>query len=261
MRTSSPTSAPLSEPHTLLLLGPPGGGKTSLMLRFPKLGVVNIDRALQAPDQWLRRIVPNLEYKYELPEYYDDNRVRAPEDVWPQVLICLNNMIADKEVQWIAVDGLTACNFHLINWICKKHGKEAMEQSLWIPYRAELLKLLNRAKLSGKNFIMTAHEETDTDRQGIVIRRKPFLDSKLKDAISGWFADVWRCTTTPGPGGTVKFLVNTRPSNVDELKCSSPNVSPDHTIDATNPKSFDFDKHILSALTVIHPSQVAAKSA
>jgi hypothetical protein len=218
------------------------------MLRFPKVAIINIDRSLAAPERWLRKELPDLTYAYETPDFDSQGRPRDPGDVWSAALSAMDEACQSKDIDWVGFDGLTSANFYLIAHVLKKYGKTEMEQNLWIPFRANLIRLLNTAKASGKNFIMTCHEETETDRAGTPTRRKPLVDSKLKECIGGWFADVWRCTSGPGPGGTVKFYVDTRPTAIDELKCSFPSMKPQVIIDVTRPDQFNFKRDVLPHL-------------
>ena len=245
MNTSSKDTPKKKDPQTILLIGPPGGGKTSLLLRFKKLAVIDADVRLDGAENHLRRLLPDLSYDYVTPQYHEGKLV-AKENVWDRIKKETELACKDPKYDWIAVDGLSAVNFHLIDWVTGQAKKSVMEQSDWIPFRQQLLYLLNLVKMSGKNYILTCHEEVTADRDGTIKKRTILVDSKLRDAIAGWFSNVWRCYPVPGPAGKTTYKLDTRPTGVDDLKAS--NVGLAASIDVTSTPSFNFDKDVLSFL-------------
>lgn len=235
MKTSSQQTPKKKDPQTLLLVGPPGGGKTSLLLHLPKLCVIDVDLRLDGAEALLRRHKPTLTYAYITPAFKDDGSMRDKGEVWKAIKDATREAITSPDIEWIAIDGLSALNFHLIDHVTSAARKSTMEQSDWIPFRQELLQLLNSAKLSGKHYVLTAHEETTTDREGKIVKRNLLLDSKLREAVGGWFSNVWRCWVAPGPRGRSVFNVTTRPTGYDDLKSASPTIPYEWSVDpATN---------------------------
>ena len=246
----NPQNKKKRDPHALLLLGPPGGGKSSLLLQLPGVGVLDVDANLDGPTAFLNKKLPaGVSYKYDNPMQMPNGKMAQPEQVWPNILAIVDQLVADPEIQWVATDGLTGLNFHLINYVVHRGGKKdaGMTQDLWIPFRQELLKFINRVRLAGKNYAMTCHEEWESNREGVIVKRKVSVDSKISQYFGGWFTNVWRCTVEPGPGMTVKGKVVTRPTVPDDLKCSNPDMPSEIAIDYTQPK-FNFNDAILKYL-------------
>lgn len=233
----NPQNKKKRDPHALLLLGPPGGGKSALMLQLPGIGVVDVDCNLDGPTNFLNKKLPGgVSYKYDNPTVMPNGKQATAEQVWPNILAITEQLIKDPDIKWVGVDGLTGLNFHLINYVMHRGGKKEMSQDLWIPFRQELLKFINLVRLAGKNYVMTCHEEWESSREGVVTRRKVSVDSKIAQYFGGWFTHVWRCIVEPAPGSNAKAKVFTRPTGPDDLKCSNPDMPPEISIDFTQPK-------------------------
>lgn len=235
------------DPKALLLIGPPGGGKSSLMLRLQNIGVIDVDTNLDGPLRFLGPKVPGLSVVMDNPLFMSTGKPAAPDQVWPNTLMVVDQLVKHPDVKWIGVDGLTGLNFHLINFVTKRAGKTEMSQDLWIPFRQQLILFINTVRLAGKNYVMTCHEEVDADRDGKILRRKVSIDSKIKDFFGGWFTDVWRCTIETAPGSLTKAKVSVRSSAMDDLKTSSPEMPTDNFINYADPK-FSFNDAILKYL-------------
>lgn len=236
MKLVSPSSPKKRDPKAVLLLGPPGGGKSTLMLQFPKIGVEDIDQNLDGPIDFLQRKRP-VEFGIEVPLLDPNGRVLPAKVVWPNIQNRCEDLCREKDLLWIGVDGLTGLNFHIINHV--KGDKLEMTQDMWIPFRQHLLKFINTVRAAGKHYIMTCHEEIDIDRDGTVKRRKVSVDSKIKDYFGGWFTDVWRCEARPGPRGTTEFKITTAPTTADDLKRSNPDMPAEIILNPNDPK-YDF---------------------
>lgn len=212
-----------NQPLSLLLIGPPGGGKTTLMLQFPLPGVIDVDMNMQGPVSRLAKLNPDFAFEYDTVPL-DDKGAQVPLHLQLDRLhLILDAMIASPKVKTVGLDGLTAINHIAINHVLFKSGKAEMERSLWIPFRQEIMRIITKLKNCGKTSILLCHEEFKTkEDKGVetIIKRSPAMDSKIKDYFAGFFTDMYRCQQLPAPGNTSKFILTTRPSGVDELKTS-----------------------------------------
>jgi hypothetical protein len=107
--------------------------------------------------------------------------------------------------------------------VLAKAGDTKMERQHWIPFRQEIIRVITMLRNSNKTSIILCHEEFKTKEekgQELIIKRTPAMDTKIKDYFGGFFTDMYRCSSSPGPQGKTKFFVNTKATTSDELKSS-----------------------------------------
>src|SRR6266702_304943 len=234
MRTSSPTT-PSTTPLKILILGPPGSHKTSLVLQFPNLLVLDCDRNLVGPETYLRKNGhPSLTFGVEDIRYDSHGNPREIWQCFDEALDCLRRTKPDidtkgvyKQYKNIFVDSLSHINEFIIRKILKLKGKDSMEQNHWTDFKSLAYSfLVARLEETGRNVICSAHEVTLTKPSSQimvqeVIGVEPFFQGKVGDMIGAFFTDVWRTDLRPGPANTRRlFLQTDRISLCSHLKNS-----------------------------------------
>lgn len=222
---SSTTPAP-STPPAILLIGPPGGGKTALALQFPSVYLADIDQNMQGPINLMQKLKPGFEFYFDRIGYKDDGTPRLLEDQFEHLKTCCYKAANDPAVKTIVVDGVTHLDEILRHKCMKDGGKKEMDISLWGPFRRELNTFIMKLRGMGKTLVVLCHEEyverakSDKSPEKILDRRRPLVSTKIVDAFSGYFTDVFRCYSTLGIGNKPEFCIDISPTQYDALKNS-----------------------------------------
>lgn len=218
MNTSSPEAPKPASPRKLLIYGPPGSRKTTLLLQFPDVHVLDCDRNLDGPEQFIRKSLPQTKLAYT----YDD--IRSDESgVQVEIDQCYNRLCdklklfkSDKAYmarKVVAVDSLSHVNEFIIRHTLKMQGKTSksyeMEARDWSPFKSfAYLLLVARLEETGKTVICTAHEQKVYDKpskddmmNAPVKEYEPFFQGKVGEMLGAFFTDVWRLDVRDAPGG------------------------------------------------------------
>lgn len=221
MKTFNETTA--FGPVSILLIGPPGQGKTTFVIQWPGAWIANIDNNLDGPVRFLRSkgLKPTFSYDNI---FEDDNGNRIEPKFWfPQLVKLTDAVVKNPAVSTIIIDGMTQLDHALTAYVLMKQGVASgvMELQHWRPWRAYLYNYISMVRNSGKTFILTCHEEYIRGKDGnSIIRINPTVSTGLRDYLSGLFTDCWRCTLRPDGGGKVTAKVRTISDAVIDLKNS-----------------------------------------
>jgi len=218
MKSSTPQSPKTPGPLAILLIGKGGCGKTTLALQFPEPGVLDLDQNLDGPDRFIRQeLKGKLSYVYLTPLLDDKGRPKDDGEIRDAIMEGLEELVDSPKVKTIIIDSITKLSEMLVLWRLKKEGRDVMEISMWQPWRSAIIKLLHKARSSGKHVICSIHEKpVYAPRSGKSIEPAQkiaadiSLPTRLADEFPFAFTDVWRAKK-----------VETRESIDYELHCNS----------------------------------------
>jgi len=196
-----------SLPKSILILGRPGSGKTTLALQFPKPFVLDCDENMKGPVRYLSNKTGTTPwFKYDTP-LIDKLGVALPRQIrMDRVQELLNEALADPEIETIIIDSLTT----LIDFIFDKiratatgtnaprfgDGKKTQDDPLriqdWGVFASILKQLIFTLKASSKRIVFIGHITSDKDELSKLILNFIACPGQMGNIISGLFEEVWQ---------------------------------------------------------------------
>ncbi len=243
MIKSTPENPGPKGPPSILLRGSPGSGKTTIVMQFPGVCILDCDENMSGPEQFIRKnIKEDLVYSYHRCRYDDAGKPLEKDQLWKRYIEGFNLAVADPDVKTIVTDSLTGLDQMLLRYIMKQQGIEdanKLERQHWIPFRMAMQELTLRMRNTGKINIVTAHENEKTDAKGNPVRYDIALTSRLRDHFGWVFTEVWYLEPQPplrgekrdpllyltAPGGLRPDLKSSRPNSPATIECNWKTVS------------------------------------
>lgn len=206
----------------ILLLGPPGGGKTVLGCRlFPKTYVIVADLNFASGLRYLKKLNETSNViGFDTIGVDEKNTKIVPNQRYDRMFKLLNDAVKNPDVDCIFVDSITLVEDYIKAKICGATNENAIKLEgfpAWGNYLITWKGLIYQLRESGKKIIFSAHEEYEMDKLSGIPKYRVMVDGKIQGKFGGLFSDVWRCEVTENLGKH-SWMVRTLGDAKHELK-------------------------------------------
>ena len=195
-----------SAPPSILLLGPPGTGKTILCAQlFPKSFIIEADNNLRGPVNFMKAHNLPLTAQAGVPHIDKDGKVVPRQGRFKAYAAMGNAALADPNIDTVVNDSLTTISDYVMDEVRVQQGRkiadgvtsfkdDAMQIQDWGCFSTIMKHIIISQKASGKRSVWIGHIDTRED-EGIegskVLKKYVNCPGQLREQISGYFDEVW----------------------------------------------------------------------
>lgn len=222
---------PLKTLH-VLIYGAIGMGKTLFACGFPApIWVIDCDKgmlSIKTTDLISEDKKKEIYFETILEKYFNKgskqrvqptayNRVRAMIE-----LISSNGEIEGIRPKTVVLDSMTTFGEYALDdsMAAAKHlGNAKVSQPDWGGQIRRMNETIGLGRsMTNLNFICTAHEGVNKNKEGAVIAIFPLVTGRFATRIGLYFDEVYRASTKAGPGGKREYCLKTQPTPLASAK-------------------------------------------
>lgn len=248
MNSSTPEKPKEKSPLKLLWMGPPGSRKTTLLMQFPGVHILDCDRNMDGPESYIRKSIdPKLSYTFDPIRQDDSGAEVETTDCFNRICDKLKLFKVDeayKARKVVGLDSLSHVNEFIIRHVLRMQNKTQrtgeMEARDWSPFKsAAYILLVNRLEETGKTVICTCHENKvydaptkDNMMNPTIKEYEPMFQGKIGESLGAFFTDVWRFEVRQAPGGKYETWIRTDKMPKCDMLKNSLNMPPEINVTA-----------------------------
>lgn len=224
----------------ILLVGPPGSGKTRTIMSFPDPGILDCDGNLASAV----RVAKGKKFWYSQPFVTDDGKEVPEVDRWNRAVAETKSLLVSSETKSFIVDGLSnLCRWGLIHAEAElvKAGINVKKEYLakyqaFIPLLTNYLTMI---RLAGKYVLVTVHQVMEKDELSGRVMFKLDIPGRLADNLGGQFTDVWGTNGVEDPTNAkigATYTIRTKPSGYHVALKTSLDLEPSINVTGKTPQ-------------------------
>jgi hypothetical protein len=216
-------------PMTLLLKGPPGGGKTYKAAHWPKPALINFDNNLRG----LQKLPTSIKSDLKLVNPFKDKAGKDVKElnIWDNYVEQMQLLLDDPTIRTIVTDSMSTLVGRLMDKILGSADPGTKVQIQHYGDLARYLKwygdeILSNSSLD-KNIIMIAHEVMIFDETTKTTSYELNIPGRASTNYDMYFTDCWRCYAKQPMTGPVQYRVRVLPTDKFNAKNSLSDIPSD----------------------------------
>lgn len=215
MKTIDASYTP-SLPSSLLLIGGPGTGKSTLAMQFPKPFFLDCDNNLDGPIRHLQQTkqLPPQVY-FDTPRKNEKGEDLHRGDMYERASVLLKEACESPDVETVVIDSLTTLSQIILDFVRKtqkrgfgdgiKTADPVLQIQDWGIFLAQIQQLILWLKSSNKIIIFIAHYAVEKDELTQSLNKMLNVPGRIQTQLSGYFQEAWECfVEVKGVGPTAK---------------------------------------------------------
>lgn len=194
----------------LLLQGPPGAGKTTVVCQFPSAYIVDVDVNLGGPLRFCKNHNLPIPVGYDRLDIDENGNIVPPTQRYLRLEKFITDAQVNPNVKTIVIDSATGITDVLMAEVKRQQPGVKDGRQLYGFYLEAGKQFLGKLTQIRKHVVVTAHEKIEQDAMTQITQYRIAWPGQLGDYLGAYFTNVWRCEVDrEGIPPKYKFVIRT----------------------------------------------------